>query len=414
MKTTFHKLGKDKSIMKILHTADWHIDANIIEAGRVLQFMVGEASVIQPDLTVISGDMFNSADVRLDTDAARLAMMIVTKLAEYSRHGVIILIGTPSHDGNAAKIFEGLNKVIVADYPNSIIYDVIDQDYKSFVVSVMPQPTKQYLESVASGDIEDVNQKMLGALNSIFTGFGSAAAQYEGPHICLGHFSVRGAKISPTQQMMGYDIEMSTDQLALANADLWCLGHIHHAQEVSRLVYYSGSPYRVDFGERESDKGFYVHSIDRDQADRKYYVGSEFIKTPAATMAKKAYDVTGGLEDPDEIHYDKVEIADKMQVEIKCYADQAELVDYHIIRENLIQQGAKEVDVIIQRIPRANIRSAKILAVDRLREKLIARAELTDDEIPAGTLDKADMVETMKSEAVLNLIKKQFEKGDTQ
>jgi hypothetical protein len=131
-------------------------------------------------------------------------------------------------------------------------------------------------------------------------------------------------------------------------------------------------------------------------------------------MAKKAYDVTGGLEDPDEIHYDKVEIADKMQVEIKCYADQAELVDYHIIRENLIQQGAKEVDVIIQRIPRANIRSAKILAVDRLREKLIARAELTDDEIPAGTLDKADMVETMKSEAVLNLIKKQFEKGDTQ
>jgi DNA repair exonuclease SbcCD nuclease subunit len=400
--------------MKILHTADWHIDANIIEAGRVLQFMVGEASVIMPDLTVITGDMFNSADIRLDTDAARLAMMIVRKLADYSKHGVIILIGTPSHDGQAAKIFEGLDKVIVADYPNSIIYDVIDQDYKNFVVSVLPQPTKQYLESVASGDIEDVNQKMLTALTSIFTGFGSAAAQYpDGPHICLGHFTVRGAKIGPTQQMMGYDIEISTDQLDLAAPDLWCLGHIHHAQEIGRLKFYSGSPYRVDFGERESDKGFYVHSIDRDQADRKFYVGSEFIKTPAASMNKVKFDIVG---DPDpfnedaHVYIDDDQITDKMQVEIKCYADQAELVDYHIIRDNLIERGAKEVDVILQRIPRPNIRSAKILAVDRLREKLIARAELTDDEIPAGTLDKADMIESMKTEAVLNLIKKQFGK----
>jgi DNA repair exonuclease SbcCD nuclease subunit len=216
--------------MKILHTADWHIDANIIEAGRCLKFLVQEASRIEPHLVVISGDMFNSADVRLDSHAARLAMKTVRSLAKYSANGVVILIGTPSHDGLAATIFDEMPKVIVADKPNSIIYDPIVAGEKHLVVSCLPQPTKQYLESAldadgvitSGGDIEDVNQAMSVKLTAICTGFGAARAQYEDAiHICLGHFTVRGAKISPTQQMIGYDIELSTFQLNSAHPTLW-------------------------------------------------------------------------------------------------------------------------------------------------------------------------------------------------
>jgi DNA repair exonuclease SbcCD nuclease subunit len=352
--------------------------------------------------------------VRLDSEAARLAMSTVVKLASYSQHGAIILIGTPSHDGLAAKIFEGIPKVIVADTPGSIIYDVIDQVYKNFVISTLPQPTKQYLESVADGDIEDVNQAMVEALTSICAGFGTARAEYpDGPHICLGHFTVRGAKISPTQQMIGYDIEMSADQLALADPDLWCLGHIHHAQEVAPNVFYSGSIYRVDFGERESDKGFYVHDLTADGEG--FVVNSTFIKTPASSMSKVKLDIVGDDEPFNEDAHKYIEdseISDKMQIEIKCYADQVEVLDYHVIKEGLIARGAKEVDVIVQRIPRPNIRSAKILAVENLRDKLIARAELTDDKVKPGILEKADLIETMKAEFVLEMIKKRFEKGD--
>jgi hypothetical protein len=104
------------------------------------------------------------------------------------------------------------------------------------------------------------------------------------------------------------------------------------------------------------------------------------------------------------------EVADKMQVEIRAYADQAQMIDYHIIREQLMELGAKEVDVIVQRIPRPNIRSAKILAVDRLREKLIARAELLDEPVPGNVAAKADMIQDLKAEAVLKIIKKQFSK----
>ena len=63
-------------------------------------------------------------------------------------------------------------------------------------------------------------------------------------------------------------------------------------------------------------------------------------------------------------------------------------------------------------MPRPNVRSARILAVDSLRDKLTARADITDDKIDRGILSKADLLETMKAEAVLNIIKKQFEKGD--
>jgi DNA repair exonuclease SbcCD nuclease subunit len=258
---------------------------------------------------------------------------------------------------------------------------------------------------------------MTEALTSICAGFGTISHEHEGPHICLGHFSVRGAKISPTQQMMGYDIEMSADQLALAAPTLWCLGHIHHAQEVAPGVLYSGSLYRVDFGERESTPGFWVHNIISAQDDTAKWlhdVQSIFHKTPASSMSKVKLDIVGD-EDArqDEITIEDSEIADKMQVEIKCYSDQIEVLDYHIIKEDLIARGAKEVDVIIQRIPRPNIRSAKILAVESLREKLIARAEITDEEVAPGVLEKADLVETMKAEAVLNIIKKTFEKGES-
>jgi DNA repair exonuclease SbcCD nuclease subunit len=402
--------------MKILHTADWHIDANIIEAGRCLQFMVDRAHEIQPDLIVISGDMFNSADVRLDSEAARLAMRTVTALKAYSKYGVVILIGTPSHDGLAAKIFDGIPKVMVEDKPRSIIFDTIGEGYDRFVVSCLPQPTKQYLESVAAGDIEDVNRAMSKALTSIFAGFGSARAQYpDGPHICLGHFTVRGAKISPTQQMIGYDIEMSSDQLALADPSIWCLGHIHHSQEVAPGAFYSGSIYRVDFGERESVPGFYIHKIISEFAE----IESVFVPTPASSMSKLGLDLRADAPAQTFAEYEadarkfinEQPIADKMQVEVKCYADEADKYDLDVMKNHLIARGAKEVEIIIQRLPRPNVRSAKILAVESLREKLLARAEITDENVAAGVLEKADLVETMKADAVLNIIKQKFMKG---
>ena len=404
--------------MKIIHTADWHIDANIVEAGRCLQFLCDQADQIRPDLVIVAGDMFNSADIRLDSEAARLAMRTLIALKHYAKEGVIVLIGTPSHDGLAAKIFDGIDKIWVCDRPGPIVFHRPEMKYDHFIVSVLPQPTKQYLESQVKGDIEDINLAMSEALTAICAGFGSARSQYpNGPHICVGHFSVRGAKISPTQQMMGYDIELGAAQLQLADPTLWCLGHIHHAQEVAPKVFYSGSLYRVDFGERESRPGFWVHEIisaqDPKNADKWLHdLQSVFMETPAATMNKIRFEISG--DDPGEnptILIDDAEIEDKMQVEVKCYTDQAELVQIEKIRQDLLARGAKEVEIILQRIPRPNIRSAKILAVDSLREKLIARAELTNETVAPGILEKADMIETMKVEAVLNIIKKQFQKA---
>jgi len=401
--------------MKILHTADWHIDANIIEAGRCLKFMTDKAPTIQPDLVCVTGDMFNSSDVRLDSDAARLAMITVQRLAEAARFGVLILIGTPSHDGLAAKIFDGLHKVTVFHHPTSMIIDTTDYGgflkygFRKLMVSCLPQPTKQYLETVATGNIEDVNLKMAEALTSICAGFGAASVEVDGPHICLGHFSVRGCKISPTQQMIGYDIQMSADQLQLAKPTIWCLGHIHHAQEVAPNVFYSGSIYRVDFGERESEKGFFAHTVEGSAISfSRNVVESEFITTPAATMNKVKFDMGKDYDISDD------EITDKMQIEIKLYADEAAGVDMDAIKEDLIARGAKEVDIILQRLPRPNVRSAKVLAVERLRDKLIARAEITDEEVAPGILEKADWIESMKYEAVMAIIEKQFAKGESE
>lgn len=402
--------------MKIIHTADWHVDANIKEARRCLQYLVAEAERIKPDLVTITGDIWNSASVHLDSAATRLVARTVWKLKEIATHGVVILIGTPSHDGLASKVFDTIPKVEVIDTPRSIIYDAQPgHPYSQFLVSGLPQPTKQYLESIAHGDIDDVNLAMSEALTGVLGGFGDNARKVDGPHICLGHFSVRGCKISPTQQLIGYDIEMSSYQLEMAQPTLWCLGHIHHPQEVAERVFYSGSIYRVDFGERDSVPGFWQHNLVTALDEvRQLLIDVQSIRhnTPATTMSKISIDAAD-INNPDEIDYmiDADEAAEKMQIEVKTWADLADTIDVHLIKENAVALGAKQVDIIIVRVPRPNVRSAKVLAADRLRDKIQARAEIVDDKINQGILDKADMVESMGAEEVVKAVKSQFVKG---
>jgi hypothetical protein len=65
------------------------------------------------NLIVISGDIYNHRQIQQETESARLAFNTVRRLSEYAP--VIILTGTPSHDGKAPLMLDDIGN---GGYPN--------------------------------------------------------------------------------------------------------------------------------------------------------------------------------------------------------------------------------------------------------------------------------------------------------
>jgi exonuclease SbcD len=100
------------------------------------------------------------------------------------------------------------------------------------------------------------------------------------PTIFMGHFWVRGTRLSAWQQ--GYfnvnEPQVEVSDLARPEFDYVALGHIHRHQDLNRTqqppVVYSGSPDTIDFGERGERKGVVLVNLLRGSATY------EFVETP--------------------------------------------------------------------------------------------------------------------------------------
>src|SRR5690242_11800997 len=96
------------------------------------------------------------------------------------------------------------------------------------------------------------------------------------PTILLGHFWASGATLSHWQK--GYfDVnEPQVPVSALTNPafDYVALGHIHKFQDLNKSgqphVVYCGSPDRIDFGERDEEKGFVLVELRKGGADYRH------------------------------------------------------------------------------------------------------------------------------------------------
>jgi exonuclease SbcD len=119
------------------------------------------------------------------------------------------------------------------------------------------------------------------AMRATLRGIGDMLEQHDGPRVLLAHAMVRGSRTSTGQEMLGCELELGLEDLALARADLYALGHIHAHQSwnvAGAPAIYPGSPRRANFGELEP-KGYVVAEFDGRQL-----VGWEFVETPAVRM----------------------------------------------------------------------------------------------------------------------------------
>jgi DNA repair exonuclease SbcCD nuclease subunit len=408
--------------MKILHTADLHArDKDIDECRKVVNHLIDYAHARSGglDLIVIAGDLTDRNDVRMDSDTARLIVDTISDLSMTAP--VAILTGTKSHDGNIPTLLSKVKSycpVYVASYPEQIVltakgdleapYAIFENDHPVALISFIPTPTKQYFSQ--QGDIEFTDQAVGEAMTSLFANFGANAAHLGLPHILIGHWQVGGSYISETQQLIGRDIEISTDQIMSAKPTVACLGHIHMRQQISSYpIFYSGSLYAKDFGELDP-KGFYIHTIEHGSLPT-----SQFIQGPSRKMVKLSHNFT--LNEEGLLEFDAtmdlmmhgliVEEAagSHIRIELQAWQDEREMIDREKIEKFFLSAGAESVDVRIIPVPRQNARAKKVLEVRRLREKIEARAEITGDNLTDGILQKCDAIEETAREDLISGIK---------
>ena len=89
--------------LRILHSADWHYnDRDHDEIERCVDFMINTAKEQNINLIVVSGDITESQNLKLDSKSAKTICRQFSELADIAP--VVNIIGTPSHDGRSAEI----------------------------------------------------------------------------------------------------------------------------------------------------------------------------------------------------------------------------------------------------------------------------------------------------------------------
>jgi DNA repair exonuclease SbcCD nuclease subunit len=392
-------------MLRVFHTADFHVrDIDYDECEKCLNFIVDQAEAEAPDLIVIAGDLSDSQEIRMKSRSARLLFDIVSHLSTIAP--VVIPIGTPTHDGMAPLLFKHINpsRIWVSEVPEQIflteagLTNIRPLSTPMAVISQFPAPTKKHFQST-SNSIEITDAEISEAMAQVFMGFGAGAADYDCPHVLTGHWNVYGAHVSENQILTGKDIEVTQDQISLANADVVCLGHIHMMQQIGKNIYFPGSSYRKDYGELEP-KGFFIHEVE-----------TGYLKTTPTYIPTRNLVVMGAdLTTEKDITVEALAVTDQNMIEaivryqIKVYTDEVKTINQAELKRLLEAQGAKSVDIRLARIPRENIRCERLMRLERLTDKFREMAEIKGQPLNNEILDKIDQLETQEPGAILDAL----------
>jgi len=331
-----------RSPLKILHFADLHLGIETYghinpETGlstrledilKSLDFVVDYALENGVDLVLFCGDAYKSREPS-QTQQREFAR----RIRRLSSNGVPILLLVGNHDlpniiGGATtpEIFDTLavDNVYVANRPQ--IHHIPTTSGTVQVVSLpwLRRSTLLTREQTKNLTFDQINQK----LEQILTNIISDQAQKldpELPSILAAHVWVSGARLGSEKSMtIGQEHVLLVSNVANPAFDYVALGHIHRHQVLSENppMVYAGSLTRLDFGDEEDEKGFYLAEIEPGQETGKRQVSFEF--HPVAGQRFLTIDVA----------IDSQEI-DPTSTVLKAVAENEEKVGDAIVRLNI-------------------------------------------------------------------------------
>lgn len=342
--------------MKILHTADWHLGerqgpvANGVnlrakDTEDCVYYMLGRAEKEQPELTLISGDIFDREGTysKVCLPEEEFAYRAIKELAACSGK-VVVLAGTPNHDGEAhlraLKTFlEDIKNVYIVTEPQVLQFDEAD-------IVCIPAFNYQYFRT-KHPDVpkDEENIVITTELAKMVVGM-KALCRTDRPSVLMAHYTVTGANLESSQAVFYTNLEpiITKDSLEAAGYTLGALGHVHRPQEVFPGVFYSGAINTIKFSDEDQERGFYIHEI-KDNT----LIGSEFVPAPYRRMVTLNFSDSdiklmneGGLESVADISWREDEKIKNKIVRVRFSASEQNFKAFSekLLKEKLYDDGA--------------------------------------------------------------------------
>jgi len=282
--------------MKILHFADLHLGVETFGrtdpatglSTRLLDFLASLDKVVDfaienaVDLVIFCGDAYKTREPT-QTQQREFAKRI--NCLSSNDIPVFLLVGNhdlPNAIGRATstEIFDTLavKNVYVSNRPD--IYKIPTRGGTVQVAS-LPWLRRSVLlsrEDTKNLDFEQIKERLQQALTGAIEHHVSKLDPGL-PTVLAAHVWVAGAHLGTEKQMtIGQEHVLLLSNVANPAFDYIALGHIHRHQVLSESppVAYAGSLSRLDFGDENDEKGFYLVEIEPEKAGGQRRVSFEF------------------------------------------------------------------------------------------------------------------------------------------
>jgi DNA repair protein SbcD/Mre11 len=270
--------------MKFIHFADLHLGVEAYghvnpETGlssrledflRALDRLVDFAVTEKVDLVLFCGDAYMTREPS-QTQQREFAK----RIKRLSEAGIPLFMVTGNHDlpnalgrATATEIFDTLSvpNVYVVNKPG--IHRIATRSGE-VQIAALPWVRRSALlarEDTRNLDFTQINERLQQVLTGIIS---QQIAQIDAavPAILAAHVWVLNAKLGTEKSMsIGQEHMLLLGSVASPVFDYVALGHIHKTQVLSECPpsVYSGSLERLDFGDQNEEKGFYLVEINTD------------------------------------------------------------------------------------------------------------------------------------------------------
>ncbi len=389
--------------MKIIHSADWHWEAEKIDRCRAsAEFIIGKTTELKPDIHVIAGDYWNRRQTLTSSSALIPALETMKKLADISP--VVIIKGNNEHDAEGSlEIFrdldtrhpihvtEGVESVgFVRTAQGGFFCEPDDlgaprQDQRELLLHLFSYPTKaQFLADLKATSIDESNQLIAQAITANFRRMGELSAKMDCPVVFVAHLNAASAKLSTGQTLISQDIVFSQTDLELVGADYCAFGHIHNPQELFDLAHwrYSGSTYHCNYGEPEK-KSFVVVQVDR-------HLGPSMIEP--CTIPSRPLSLHEMTWDSDEQAWKEENFTQDWtdaDLRLRIVATKEQHVHLTDDEAKRMYPGAATYQIERITLPQERTRSSSITKQSTLADKLKEWGTVTNQSIPEEAIELA-------------------------
>ncbi|MCW8930723.1 MAG: exonuclease SbcCD subunit D C-terminal domain-containing protein [Gammaproteobacteria bacterium] len=295
-------------MLKILHTADWHLGHRLHGVSRkyeheiFLNWLLEQIEERNADALIIAGDIFDSANP--PASAQSIFYDFLVKARNCSQTLDIIIIGG-NHDSAArldapSQLFQSLGIHVVGgltwldnrtiDWQRMIVPITDKQGEIQAICGVMPFIRNADLPQMTSEECGDLNDPLIQGVAELYKLLLDQMQEYKMKYqlsnsigqILTGHCYMVGTEISELSErrILGGNQHALPSNIFDKSINYVALGHLHKAQKVNHshketIIRYSGSPIPLSFTERN-----YKHQVSQIILNTdSCLTGDELIKT---------------------------------------------------------------------------------------------------------------------------------------